>query len=82
MRRLMPAPLLPTAADHPTLVPPDPDEKAFSWIPAPSYWNAAPTMLLPPAKPEPPVPIPEGVYLIPTDMLPPQMLELAPREPS
>lgn len=79
----MPHTLIPTtAADRPTLVPPDPDEKASSWIPAPSYWNAAPTMLLPPAKPEPPVPIPEGVYLIPTDMLPPQMLELAPREPS
>lgn len=79
----MPDTLLPTtAADNPTLVPPDPDEAASSWLPAPFYWNAAPTMLLPPAKPAPPVPIPEGVFLIPTDMLPPPMLDVAPREPS
>jgi hypothetical protein len=68
-----------------SLVPAEPDETDspwYSWIQMPDVWNAAPTMLLPPAKPVPPVPIPEGVYLIPTDMLPPPMLDIAPRTPT
>ncbi|WP_272425132.1 hypothetical protein [Polyangium jinanense] len=39
-------------------------------------------MFLPPPKPAPPVPIPEGVILIPTELLPPPVLEHAPRAPS
>ncbi|TKD06646.1 hypothetical protein [Polyangium fumosum] len=76
----------PTAADTPTLYPPEPEPDASSWltwIPAPESWNAAPTMLLPPPKLGPPIPIPEGVFLIPTELLPPPMMEpAAPREPS
>ena len=77
----MPATLFPTAADNSTIAPPQSD--AFdspwhSWIPTPDVWNAAPTMLLPPAKPAPPVPIPDGVHLVPTDMLPPPMVNVTP----
>ncbi|WP_170229079.1 hypothetical protein [Polyangium fumosum] len=83
----MPDTLIPTsAADTPTLYPPEPEPDAspwLTWIPGPESWNAAPTMLLPPPKLVPPVPIPEGVFLIPTELLPPPMLEpAAPREPS
>ncbi len=78
--------LLPTSADTPTVYPSDPDDAEpspwLTWVPAPDYWNAAPTMFLPPPKPAPPVPIPEGVVLIPTELLPPPVLEHAPRAPS
>ncbi|MRG98461.1 hypothetical protein [Polyangium spumosum] len=76
----------PNAADTPTLYPSEPEPDAspwLTWAPAPDYWNTAPTMFLPPPKPAPPVPIPEGVFLIPTDLLPPPIMELAaPRAPS
>ncbi|TKC98282.1 hypothetical protein [Polyangium fumosum] len=76
----MPDTLSPTsAADTPTLYPASP---WLTWVPAPDYWNVAPTMFLPPPKPAPPVPIPEGVILIPTDLLPPPVLEHAPRAPA
>ncbi len=77
----MPATLVPAAADNTTIVPPESDDLDspwHSWIPTPDVWNAAPTMLLPPAKPAPPVPIPDGMHLIPTDMLPPPMFNLVP----
>ncbi len=73
----------PTAADTPTLYPPEPEPNHspwLTWIPAAEYWNAAPTMLLPPPRPTAPVPIPDGIFLIPTDMLPPPMMESASRE--
>lgn len=75
----MPATLVPMSADNSTIAPPDSDDRDspwHSWIPTPDVWNAAPTMLLPPAKPAPPVPIPDGVFLIPTDMLPPPMVNV------
>lgn len=77
----MPETHTPTAADNSTIAPPQSaelDSPWHSWIPTPDVWNAAPTMLLPPAKPMPPVPIPDGVYLIPTDMLPPPVVNVAP----
>jgi hypothetical protein len=76
----MPATLAPKAVNNSTIAPPDSDDLDspwYSWIPTPDVWNAAPTILLPPAKPAPPVPIPDGVYLIPTDMLPPPMVNVA-----
>jgi hypothetical protein len=83
----MPHTLIPTsAADAPTLYPPEPEPDAspwLTWVPAPDYWNTAPTVFLPPPKPALPVPIPEGVCLIPTELLPPPMMEQAkPRAPS
>lgn len=83
----MPDTLIPTtAADTPTVYPsePEPDDASpwLTWIPAPDYWNASPTMFLPPPKPAPPVPIPEGVMLIPTELLPPPVLDHGPRAPS
>ncbi|MBK9265691.1 MAG: hypothetical protein IPM54_38620 [Polyangiaceae bacterium] len=83
---LPPALIVPTsAADHDTLLPPeDYDEPAESeWIPAAPYWNAAPTMPLPPPRHEYPVPIPAGIMLIPTDVLPPAWLDaVIPHAPS
>ncbi len=77
---LPPARVLPvSAADYDTLMPPanyDEDSLESNWIPAAPYWNAAPTMLLPPGAPDYPVPIPDGVLLIPTAVLPPAMLDV------
>lgn len=76
----MPHTLLPPITDNTTFGATETaefDSLWHSWIPTPDVWNAAPTMLLPPAKFAPPVPIPEGVYLIPTDMLPPPMVNVA-----
>ena len=76
---LPPALVVPTsAADRDTLLPPeDYDEPCESdWIPAAPYWNAAPTMPLPPPPREYPVPIPVGLQLIPTDVLPPALLDV------
>lgn len=82
----MPDTLIPTtAADTPTLYPSEePDASPWlTWVPAPDYWNTAPTTFLPPPKAAPPVPIPDGVFLIPTELLPPPMMEpAAPRAPS
>jgi hypothetical protein len=79
----MPHTLLPpTAADSPTIYPiAAPPRYPFepvwqTWIPAAPWEATIPTRLLPPEKPAPPVRIPSNVPLVPTDLLPPDMLDI------